>query len=114
MAAFSQESQDLLGNGGSFDRPSCRVHGSNVGDTLQQYTDIATLMTFIEPGHPSSREQWWKAATEQGAAKMVVKEIKSWSDNYLIRRGKDVIAVPLPRKTVGHVSLSLSGAEMSV
>lgn len=91
----------------------CKVpmSGTPYNNTPQ---DIATLMTFIEPGHPSSREQWWKAATEQGAAKMVVKEIKSWSDNYLIRRGKDVIAVPLPRKTVGHVSLSLSGAEMSV
>jgi SNF2 family DNA or RNA helicase len=75
--------------------------------------DIATLMSFIDPKEVSAREKWWKKATKDSAAHMVLKQIKDWNDNFLIRRGKDVIARQLPPKTISEKQVSLSQAELS-
>lgn len=62
--------------------------------------DVATQMAFIDPRLGSANEKWWKNATKSCAARDVQAEIREWSDNYLVRRDKDVIASQLPKKII--------------
>jgi SNF2 family DNA or RNA helicase len=76
--------------------------------------DIATLMAFIQPSHKSAYEKWWKKATKNGSAAMVVKAVESWSKAFIIRRGKDVIAHLLKDKVIQKESVRSFALELDV
>lgn len=87
------------------------MSGTPYNNTVQ---DMATLMTFIAPGHKSAKENWWKDVTKMGAADRVVQAIQGWSTEFLIRRGKDAISSQLPAKVVQALKIYPSEFELSV
>lgn len=75
--------------------------------------DLASQMTMVDPMDDSAHESWWKQATASSNAESVVAAISQWNEDFLIRRGKEVIAKNLPKKTttikpVGAYPLELS------
>jgi SNF2 family DNA or RNA helicase len=86
------------------------MSGTPYNNRLQ---DIATLMTFVNPRHASARESWWKQATKNKSASTVLEKVKEWNENYLIRRGKDVLARQLPPKEIRKAIITLSETEVA-
>jgi len=62
--------------------------------------DMATLMTFVDPSLDASYEGWWKAATKEGGAAAVVKNVSECLSTHMIRRDKKILQNRLPKKTV--------------
>ncbi|CAB9519192.1 annealing helicase and endonuclease ZRANB3 [Seminavis robusta] len=86
------------------------LSGTPYNNRLQ---DIATLVMFMNPSDPSARVEWWQKATKCGAAQQVIRQIEDWSKENLLRRGKDVIASQLHKKSIVHRPIVPAESEMS-
>lgn len=87
------------------------LSGTPFNNSLQ---DVATLMTMIDPTADSSLEKWWKQATKSTAAEHVISSISEWNKDFLVRRGKEVIAANLPKKTVRRKQVASYPLELHV
>ena len=69
---------------------------------------------MIDPLDDSAHESWWKQATASSNAKSVVAAISQWNEQFLIRRGKEVIEKNLPKKTTTIKQVGAYPLELSV
>jgi SNF2-related domain len=62
--------------------------------------DMAALMTFIDPSHNSAVLGWWRVKMGARSGKVVMRSLADWTDRYVLRREKDVIAHLLKKKNI--------------
>lgn len=60
-------------------------------------SDLATIMTFIDPQILMAKTSWWDEAKDQGVLK---EKADKWSTRFVLRRNKEEIAHLLPEKKV--------------
>ena len=73
---------------------------------------LAALTTYLNPSARAAGLGWWKKATESTDGRSVVKRLTDWTNAYLLRREKDVIADRLPKKQTQKQAVLLADLEV--
>lgn len=76
--------------------------------------DMATLMTFIDPGMAPANLSWWERATEEGDSEIIAERVDDWRRNFMIRRDKAVLTVKLPPKKVDVCAVKPYSSELAI
>jgi len=76
--------------------------------------DMASLMNFIDVHHPAARKNWWVNATKDGGMETVIRNVRDWRSEYMIRREKDVLTCKLFKKTRTMIPVACHVPELMV
>ena len=75
---------------------------------------MASLMNFIDVHHPAARKNWWVNATKDGGMETVIRNVRDWRSEYMIRREKDVLTCKLFKKTRTMIPVACHVPELMV
>jgi hypothetical protein len=59
-------------------------------------SDMAALMTYIDPSHIASSTGWWEKATSGTTKRNIVEAVSDWRKAFMIRRTKAILENKLP------------------
>mmetsp|Transcript_39990 Transcript_39990/g.83642 ORF Transcript_39990/g.83642 Transcript_39990/m.83642 type:complete len:149 (+) Transcript_39990:1647-2093(+) len=76
--------------------------------------DMSALMTFIDPRHEAARFKWWENATSKRKRNYIVQAVSAWKETFMLRRTKDALQVPLPRRERIQVDVPVKPSELRI